>query len=179
MNTQNARGQRIPNDGRPDEQSGLVLSGCSFTSGLPRRRLSQLHCDMQSLAIIVQSLRLPSMKMARFAASSRCRFFTRVDICWRRDYLLKRHLETPVVSKAHLYTQTVFQPPAKPTRCRPFQASVPADLAVFALPHQHNRWHPPPILQRRRPTGRVMKMTSSPRLCNPHLDIPFDASLSA
>ena len=123
--------------------------------------------------------RLPSVKMARFAASSRCRLFTRVDICWRRDYLLKRHLETPVVSKAHLYTQTVFQPPAKPTRCRPFQASVSADLAVFALPHQHNRWHPPPILQRRRPTGRVMKMTSSPRLCNPHLDIPFDASLSA
>ena len=52
--------------------------------------------------------RLPSVKMARFAASSRCRLFTRVDICWLGDHLLRGHLETLVVSRAHLYTQTVF-----------------------------------------------------------------------
>ena len=41
--------------GQPDEQSGPVLCGCSFTSDLQHRR-SQLHCVMQSLSIIVQSL---------------------------------------------------------------------------------------------------------------------------
>ena len=178
MNTQNASGQRLPNDGRPDEQSGLVLSGCSFTSGLPRRRLSQLHCDIQSLAIIVQSLRLPSVKMARFAASSRCRFFTRVDICWRRDYLLKRHLETPVVSKTHLHTNS-FQPPTKSARCQPFQAWVSADLAVFALLHQHNRRHPSPRPQSGCHTGHAMRTMINPWLCKPQLRIPSDVSLSA
>ena len=122
--------------------------------------------------------RLPSVKMARFAASSRCRLFTRVDICWRRDYLLKRHLETPVVSKTHLHTNS-FQPPTKSARCQPFQAWVSADLAVFALLHQHNRRHPSPRPQSGCHTGHAMRTMINPWLCKPQLRIPSDVSLSA
>jgi hypothetical protein len=36
--------KKIPNHGQPDEQSGLVLAGCSFTSQLPHRRLTIALC---------------------------------------------------------------------------------------------------------------------------------------